>query len=86
MDEAFFYEITANEIFSNLGALERVSFKNVRFGLDPRWPHTSLVPLPQPWLVRFVREAPNLRWFRSDLTPENVALLVQECPDVTFAP
>jgi hypothetical protein len=86
MDEAFFYEDTANEIFSNLGALERVSFKNVRFGLLSRWPHTSFVPPPQPWLVRFVREAPNLRWFRSDLTPENVALLVQERPDVTFAP
>jgi hypothetical protein len=35
-------------------------------------------------LIRFVRNAPNLRWFRSDLTPENVAMLKAERPDVTF--
>jgi hypothetical protein len=41
-------------------------------------------PIPQEKLVRFVRRAPNLRWFRSDLTPENAAMLERERPDVTL--
>jgi hypothetical protein len=40
--------------------------------------------LPQRAIVDFVRRAPNLRWLRSDLTPENVATLQRERPDVAF--
>jgi hypothetical protein len=33
---------------------------------------------------KFVRCTPTLRWFRSDLTPENVVLLQAERPEITF--
>jgi hypothetical protein len=63
--------------------LERVSIKSAssRRLLSTRAPE----PIPQSALVDFVRNAPNLRWFRSDLTPENVARLQGERPDVAFA-
>jgi hypothetical protein len=41
-------------------------------------------PIPQHAIAEFVRRAPNLRWLRSDLTPDNVAMLQLERPDVTF--
>jgi hypothetical protein len=40
--------------------------------------------LPQEVLIKFARLAPKLRWFCSDLTPENVAMLKEERPDVEF--
>jgi hypothetical protein len=62
------------------GRLERVSIKGAR-SLRVR----RKVLVSQKLLVGFVRSAPNLRWFRSDLAPENVAALRAERPDVTFA-
>jgi hypothetical protein len=41
--------------------------------------------MSQEMLMDFVRSAPSLQWFRSDLTPENVAMLQRERPGVTFA-
>lgn len=35
-------------------------------------------------LIKMVRLHPTLRWLRSDLTEENVAMLKQERPDQTF--
>jgi hypothetical protein len=62
--------------------LARVSIMDAHyyaeFRRDPK-------PIPQSMLIRFVRNAPNLRWFRSDLTSENVAMLQRERPDVVFA-
>jgi len=40
--------------------------------------------IPQDMLMKMVRHHPTLRWLRSDLTPENVAILQQERPDITF--
>jgi hypothetical protein len=60
--------------------LERVSLKNAKF--DHMEPTQSF---PQFGLLKFVRRTPSLRWFRSDLTPENVAILQAERPEVTFA-
>ena len=40
--------------------------------------------LPQEVIVKMVRNRPQLRWLRSDLTPENVAMLQQERPEITF--
>jgi hypothetical protein len=40
--------------------------------------------MPQRALIKFARRTPTLKWFKSDLTPENVALLRAERPDVTF--
>jgi hypothetical protein len=66
--------------------LERVSLKNAkcrepRFGSSPGPTQT----FPQIGLIKFVRNTPSLRWFRSDLSSENVAILQVERPEVTFA-
>jgi hypothetical protein len=66
--------------------LERVSLRNLKLtsvqGLNIPQPHPSLA---QNRLIKFVRLTPSLRWFRSDLSPENVAVLQAERPEVTFA-
>jgi hypothetical protein len=83
MDGASFYASIGVRplLFLELsGRLERVSIKGARCFRDGR-----PVPVSQEQLVGFVRSAPNLRWFRSDLAPENVATLRAERPDVTFA-
>jgi hypothetical protein len=61
--------------------LERVSIKNVLCRND----YKREGPLTQGTLMRFVRDTPNLKWFRSDLTPDNTAVLQAERPEVTFA-
>mmetsp|Transcript_14040 Transcript_14040/g.21444 ORF Transcript_14040/g.21444 Transcript_14040/m.21444 type:complete len:229 (+) Transcript_14040:2-688(+) len=38
----------------------------------------------QAMLMKFVRKAKKLRWFRSNLTPENIVILKKERPDVEF--
>jgi hypothetical protein len=57
--------------------LERVSIRNAKcFGVV----HTSI---PQNALIKFVRNAPpTLRWFRSDLTIENMNMLRLERPEI----
>ena len=59
--------------------LERVSVKRVRIGSLP-----ESRPLSQQQLIDFVRNAPNLRWFKSDLSDENLVLLKMERPEVIF--
>lgn len=55
-------------------ALERVSIRNATFnGL-----------FEQNILIKFVRNVPTLRWFRSDLTEENMNMLRLERPDIEF--
>jgi hypothetical protein len=74
-------------IFSHCNAnLERVSLQNAKV----REPEFCSAPgpkqiFPQSGLMKFVRNTPSLRWFRSDLSPENVAILRVERPEVTFA-
>ena len=34
--------------------------------------------------MNFVRHAPKLKWFQSDLSLENVAILKQERPEIVF--
>jgi hypothetical protein len=74
------------KIFRNcLLLLERVSFKNLQYQIERergRW--GSIRVVPQILLINFVRGTPSLMWFRSDLTPENVAMLQLERPDLTF--
>jgi hypothetical protein len=60
--------------------LERLSVKNV----TSRLLHEEEQPVSQAMIIKFVRHTPTLRWLRSDLTEENVAMLQQERPDVTF--
>jgi hypothetical protein len=40
--------------------------------------------ISQEALMKFVRCARNLKWFRSDLTMDNVATLKKERPDIAF--
>ena len=57
-------------------ALERVSIRNTRcYG-------NVLISIPQNALIKFVRNVPSLRWFRSDLTQENIDMLQLERPDI----
>ena len=41
-------------------------------------------PVPQEMLIKMVRRHPSLRWLRSDLSEENIAMLQQERPEITF--
>ena len=60
--------------------LEHVSLKQATYCVYSEQPKA----LPQASLMKFVRQARNLRSFRSDLTPGNIALLKEERPDITF--
>jgi hypothetical protein len=66
--------------------LERVTLKHAEYYvlsmLDPGG--FSWKILPQEALMKFVRHTPKLRWFCSDLTPENIAILKEERPEVDF--
>ena len=67
--------------------LERVSIKNCRYCL--LWPPNDfglrkVRPIPQAALIKFVRRSRSLRWFRSNLSSENIAMLQQEGSQVVF--
>lgn len=73
-------------IFCRFGSLlERVSIKKGRYHLSASPSAGARAkPIPQAALMTFVRRTPSLRWFRSDLTAQNVALLQAERPDIIF--
>jgi hypothetical protein len=58
--------------------LERLSIK------DTTYTYLNTLPVTQEMIVKLVRHTPTLRWLRSDLTEDNVAILQQERPDITF--
>jgi hypothetical protein len=67
--------------------LARVSIKGARWRSMPL---SALEAAPeevisQETLIEFVRNAPSLQWFRSHLTPENVAMLRGERPWIQFS-
>jgi len=73
--------------------LERVSIRNAKLycfpdGVDVDNNHNRRRtfiehPMPQNALIKFVRMAPtSLKWFRSDLTQENMIMLRSERPDI----
>jgi len=71
--------------------LERISMKNVSWRVlwdmtSPNYRYKDEVAhlIPQEAIIKFVRLHPRLRWLRSDLTTENVAMLKQERPEITF--
>jgi hypothetical protein len=66
--------------------LERVSIMGARCDYSIFFDDLHPKQIPQSKLIQFVRDAKKLRWFRSDLTSENVAMLQRERPDVFFAP
>lgn len=77
-----------NYVLQFCKSLERLSIKRATWGLmqsddqDDDVPHAE--PLSQEMLMKMVRNLPNLRWLRSDLSPENIAILQQERPEITF--
>ncbi|MGK3762516.1 MAG: hypothetical protein ACI8RD_014834 [Bacillariaceae sp.] len=62
-------------------ALERVSIRNAKWQKDGDNTNT----VPQNALIKLVRNAPSLRWFRSDLTQDNIDMLRLERPEIEFA-
>lgn len=61
--------------------LQRVSIKNVSYKL---FCQRTARNMPEEKLMHFVRATKNLKWFRSDLSPENVAILKEERPEICF--
>lgn len=72
-------------MFMHCSCLERLSMKGAMIQF-----HSSVglsyhrMNIPQGMLIEMVRRHPTLRWLRSDLSAENVAMLREERPDITF--
>ncbi|KAL9181174.1 hypothetical protein ACHAXT_009979 [Thalassiosira profunda] len=60
--------------------LERMSLKGGQYTTM----EGKKVSFPQFALMRFVRQTPTLRWFRSDLSQENIEKLSRERPEICF--
>lgn len=74
-------------MWCNKKGLECVSIKNATWRDSDdtrRFRRGGSGVLPQEVLIKFVRKTPSLRWFRSDLTAANVAMLKEERPEITF--
>jgi len=69
-----------NYMWNNCPRLERLSIKNTSWHL--RFQPSQ--PITQAHLIKLVRYHPSLRWLRSDLTDENIAMLRTERPEVTL--
>lgn len=71
-------------IFKHCRNLERLSMKNATWSTSTSHWALPPEPIPQEMIVKMVRHHPTLRWLKSDLSPENVAMLQQEKPNITF--
>ena len=69
-------------MFCLCSCLERLSIKNVTWFDEHNRAEEG--PISQEMLIKMVRHHPTLRWLRSDLTEENIAMLKQERPEITF--
>lgn len=63
-------------------SLARVSIKNTSVHVLGRV--NERIPISQKALMKCARLLPRLKWFRSDLTAENIAILKVELPQVHF--
>jgi len=63
--------------------LERLSMKNTTCSISYS-SNAHMESMLQEIIMKMVRHHPTLRWLRSDLTPENVAILQQARPEITF--
>lgn len=92
LDNAIFYVARRNAnladnsmfLFHHRSKLEAVSCKRARLCADNLTSIPYAKELSQEQLLDFVRHAHKLRWFKSDLSPQNIALLRVERPDVLF--
>ena len=65
--------------------VERISIRNASWVDDECYGSPPRTCIPQNALIKFIRNAPpSLRWFRSDLTPENIDMLRLERPLIDF--
>jgi hypothetical protein len=62
--------------------LERASLKKAKYFNSAT--NTEPKAFTQIGLMKFVRAAKRLRWFRSDLSAKNIAILKEERPEITF--
>lgn len=60
--------------------LERLSIKRTSYGTE----ELGFEPVTQGMLIKMVRHHATLRWLRSDLSKENVAMLKRERPEISF--
>jgi hypothetical protein len=60
--------------------LERIDLRGVTYFSGPG----RRLPIPQKALVKLVRRSRNLKWLRSELSKENIAMLQLERLDLTF--
>lgn len=60
--------------------LERLSIKRASYGTE----ELGFEPVTQGMLIKMVRHHATLRWLRSDLSKENVAMLKRERPEISF--
>ena len=68
-------------IFHQYGytVLERVSIRNAKYHKT----ENTIGSISQTMLIKFIRNAPaTLKWFRSDLTQENIEMLTKERPGI----
>ena len=72
----------ASPLSKCLEHLEKVSFKGAKY-IDESRPE-DIRHFSQVGLMKFVRSAKKLLWFKSDLTMENIAILKKERPEITF--
>jgi len=74
-----------SSLTENIQSLIRVSCRNTRwYNQHSKFTTIGDTEEGQVSLMRFVRSAGNLKWFRSDLTDENVARLEDERPNIIF--
>ena len=64
--------------------LENVSIRNATFSDYESDGEKTTVVVPQNALIKFVRNVPSLKWFRSNLSHENMAMLRSERPGIEF--
>ena len=66
-------------LFHICKSIERLSIRNATYYSGSKRTRN----IPQNALIKFVRKAPaSLRWFRSDLTEENIVMLQKERPEI----
>jgi hypothetical protein len=74
-----------SSLLENIQSLVRVSCRRARwYTQNSKFITIGETEEGQESLMRFVRSAGKLKWFRSDLTDENVAILEEERPDIVF--
>lgn len=91
-DEMYLFRLSAplrdgsnSWIFHKCPTLERIDLEGVTYLTNSqRFEGGKPQKIPQEGLIKLVRNSPNLTWFRSDLTAENVEMLQTERPEVTF--